>query len=68
MKIAATLALIAAFIAFVVSQFSFQVSVSLLFAAGFVAIVAADYGRVIRPLTSSRTFAAARAERLPLAS
>jgi hypothetical protein len=69
MKTATTLALIAAFVAFVVYQFSFQVSVSLLFAAGLVTIVAADYRRTLPPMVSSRKLVASRhAERLPLAS
>lgn len=69
MKTSALFAIIAAFVAFVVYQFSFQVSVSLLFAAGLVTIVAADYRRTIRPLVSSQKLVRSRhAERLPLAS
>lgn len=67
MKTTALFASIAALVAFVIYQFSFQVSVSLLFAAGLVTIMTADYRGTIRAMSSSRSFAALRAERLALA-
>ena len=68
MKTLSIFAIIAACVAFVIYAFSFQVSVSLLFAAGLITLVTADYRRALRPTGPSRTLAAARAERLPLAS
>jgi hypothetical protein len=68
MKTIALFASIAALVAFVVYQFSFQVSVSLLFAAGLVTIVTADYRRATGSMSSSRKLVASRAERLPLAT
>jgi len=67
MKTLPVIVLIAAAVAFVVTAFSFQVSVSLLFAAGFAKIVIADYHRATRPL-SLTALALARTERLGLAA
>ena len=49
MKTLPVLSAIAALAAFVLFQFSFEVSVSIIFAAGLVGILVADYARVIRP-------------------
>ena len=49
MKTLPFIATAAALAAFVLFQFSFEVSVSILFAAGLVGLVVADYARVIRP-------------------
>jgi hypothetical protein len=50
MKALSALALVAAPVAFVFVPLSFEISVSLLFAAGFVAIAFTDYARTPRPL------------------
>ncbi len=55
MKTISTLAAIAALVAFVLVQFSFVTSVSVLFAAGLLALTAADYRRAFRPLAVSAT-------------
>ena len=62
--------LIAALGAFALSVLSFEVAVSLAFAAGFAAIVACDYGRASRSLAIAVPAAvvAARTERLGLAA
>ena len=53
MKTISTLALISAFAAFLLVPLSFEISVSLLFAAGFTAIALTDYARTMRPLRVS---------------
>jgi hypothetical protein len=50
MKTLSTLALISAFAAFLLVPLSFEISVSLLFAAGFTAIAFTDYARTMRSL------------------
>ena len=50
MKALSALALVAAPVAFVFSPLSFEISVSLLFAAGFAAIAYTDYARTSRPV------------------
>jgi len=50
MKTISALALTAAFTAFLLVPLSFEISVSLLFAAGFTAIAFTDYARTLRPL------------------
>ena len=53
MKTISTLALIAAFAAFLLVPLRFEISVSLLFAVGFTAIALTDYARTLRPLRVS---------------
>jgi hypothetical protein len=50
MKATFALSVIAASIAFVLSQLTFEMSVSLLFGAGLAAIAIADYRRAARPV------------------
>jgi hypothetical protein len=50
MKALPTLALLAAFFAFLVLPLDFEIAGSALFAAGFAAIVVTDYSRRLRPL------------------
>lgn len=63
MKTLSAFVLIAAPVAFVVYQFSFQVSVSLLFGAGLVAIAIGDYRRPELPLAAPRETSSARVRR-----
>jgi hypothetical protein len=67
MKTLLALLAIAAVFGFVVTAFNFQVTVSLLFVAGFALIVIADYRRATRPLSLTAQ-ALARTERLGLAA
>jgi hypothetical protein len=55
MKTIPALVLIAAFVAFVLVEFSFVTSVSVLFAVGLLALTVADYTRTYRPLALSAT-------------
>jgi uncharacterized membrane protein YeiB len=71
MKPIAVLALIAALVAFVVVQFSFVTSISMLFGVGLLALTVADYQRAHRPLALRATAMSAaftRRERLGLAA
>jgi hypothetical protein len=71
MKTIATLSTIAAFIAFVVVQFSFVNSIAVLFAAGLLTLTFADYRRTFRPLAlraTGGTVARGSRERLGLAA
>ncbi|MEO5958464.1 MAG: hypothetical protein ABIZ49_00225, partial [Opitutaceae bacterium] len=71
MKTLLALASIAASVAFVLFQFSFEISVSLLFAAGFAAIVISDYTRPVRSLVAApaaEAVALRRKERFGLAA
>jgi hypothetical protein len=71
MKTLLALTSVAALVAFVLFQFSFEISVSLLFATGFAAIVISDYTRPVRslvPASAVKAGAARRKERLGLAA
>jgi hypothetical protein len=71
MKTLLALISIAALVAFALFQFSFEISVSLLFASGFAAIVISDYARPVRslrPAPAVETAALRRKERLGLAA
>jgi hypothetical protein len=71
MKTIPALATIAAFVAFVLVEFSFVTSVSVLFAVGLLALTVADYTRTYRSLASSATtgkVAALNRERFGLAA
>ena len=70
MKTISTLALISAFAAFLLVPLSFEISVSLLFAAGFTAIALTDYARTMRPLRVPAAVAVmpARKEKFGLAA
>ena len=48
MKTLPILALLAAFVAFVLISFSFEIALSVVFATGLAAIVIGDYSRAIR--------------------
>ena len=64
MKTLPLLSTIAALVAFVLIQFSFEISVSILFGAGLVSLLIADYARVIRPHQPRLAVATARAQRI----
>jgi hypothetical protein len=71
MKTLTALISLAALVAFIVTSFSFVASVSTFFAAGFLALMAADYRRAFRPLAAyatAGTSALPRRERLGLAA
>jgi hypothetical protein len=69
MKTLLALSALAALVAFVLVPISFEIAVSLLFAAGLTVIVAGDYGHVVRPLRlRSAPVAAQRSERFRLAA
>lgn len=65
-------AFLVALVAFVLFPLNFEIAGSLLFVAGFAAIVVRDYGRLPRPLTISRpapvTVTEPRRERFGLAA
>ena len=64
MKILPLLSTIAALVAFVLFQFSFETSVSILFGAGLVGLLIADYARVIRPHQPRLSVVTSEAQRI----
>jgi hypothetical protein len=71
MKTLIALVSLAALVAFIVTSFSFVASVSLFFAAGFLALMAADYRRAFHPFAlyaTDGTSALPRHERFGLAA